>query len=104
MGREDTEDHEVRVMFHYMSFLQTDQIDVFMFCIICFGGDQNLHVILARVHVCSHTQRNHHYRDKTSLTVVVTKSCVSGVCFRIVVYPPRSTLPDSQGLPIRLTL
>jgi hypothetical protein len=76
MGREDTEDHEVRVMFHYMSFLQTDQIDVFMFCIIY----------------------------KTSLTVVVTKSCVSGVCFRIVVYPPRSTLPDSQGLPIRLTL
>ena len=42
MGREGAAAPGVRVMFHCMSRLQTAQIYVFMFCIICFGGDQNL--------------------------------------------------------------
>jgi hypothetical protein len=42
MGREDAAVHGVRVMFHCMSRLRTDQIYVFMFCIICFGGDQKI--------------------------------------------------------------
>ena len=33
-------------------------------------------------------------RHKTSLSVAVTKSCVSGVFLRITTYPHRSTLPE----------
>ena len=36
------EDHGVRSMFHSCHVFKQTKIYVFVFCIICFGGDQNL--------------------------------------------------------------